>query len=135
VIFGWHREFIQRVLVGLADFYPSVITGGTPKNLRMSLVDRFQNDDMCRVFIGAIPAAGVGITLTNSNYVIMGEASWVPGENIQAEDRAHRIGQKKLVQVDYLCFPDSVDERVLKIVGSKANSIRSILDSTSQLSD
>jgi SWI/SNF-related matrix-associated actin-dependent regulator 1 of chromatin subfamily A len=127
-IFGWHREFLTQIIIGLAEYNISVMTGGTPKGVRQGRVDKFQQDPSCRIFVGAITAAGVGITLTASSYVIMGEASWVPGENIQVEDRTYRIGQKNSVQVDYLCFPNSVDERVLKIIGSKATAIKSILD-------
>lgn len=130
VIFGWHREMILRCLTGLAKYNPVVLTGATPNCERIKRIDKFQNDESCRVFIGAISAAGIGITLTASDYGIMAESSWVPSQNIQCEDRLNRIGQKNAVQIDYLAFQNSVDEKVLKVVGSKSSFIKSILDSS-----
>lgn len=128
LVFGWHRELLTRVIMGLAKYGPTGITGATSAEKRGQRVDRFQTDPACRVFVGAIPAAGVGLTLTAARHVVMIESSWVPGENVQAEDRAHRIGQRDNVVVDYLVYPNSVDERVLKIVGQKSDQISSVLD-------
>ena len=133
LVFGWHREMLTRLVEGLAEFNPLVLTGATPAQQRRHRVQLFQTEDKYRVFIGAIPAAGVGLTLTAARHVIMCESSWVPGENIQAEDRAHRIGQTDNVLVDYLCFPNSVDEKVLKVVGTKADQISKVLRSGQSL--
>lgn len=127
VVFGWHRELLTTLLCELSKFRPVIITGGTAIADRQKRVDRFQNDPACRVFLGAITAAGTGITLTASSHVIMAEMSWKPGENEQASDRCHRIGQKNSVLVDFLCFPRSADERVLKACKEKQSDIDSIL--------
>lgn len=128
-IFGMHRQLLTEVFLGLAKYNPRVISGATnPKN-RQGRVDDFQNDPSVRVFVGSVQAAGVGITLTASSYSIHAEASWVPGENIQAEDRQHRIGQRNHVICDYLIYPRSVDEKVLCAIGDKASKISLCLDS------
>jgi SWI/SNF-related matrix-associated actin-dependent regulator 1 of chromatin subfamily A len=127
VVFGWHRELLTTLLCELSEFRPVIITGGTAIPDRQKRVDRFQNDPKCRVFLGAITAAGTGITLTASNHVIMAEMSWKPGENEQAIDRCHRIGQKNSVLADFVCFPRSADERVLKACKEKQRDIDSIL--------
>ena len=128
LVFGVHREPLARILAGLATYWPVIITGSTPMADRQRRVDFFQNAPECRVFIGAIDAAGVGYTLTSASHVVIVEADWRPGVNEQAEDRAHRIGQRDAVTVDYLVFGNSVDEKVLKVVQKKARSIDALLN-------
>ena len=128
-IFAYHRQLLTELVAGLAHYGVRVVSGATSPTSRQARVDEFQNDPEVRVFIGAIQAAGVGITLTASSYVIMAEASWTPGECLQAEDRCHRIGTVNPVMVDYLIYPRSADERVLKIVGEKASQIDLCLNS------
>ena len=128
IIFGWHKEVLARIGAALADFNPLVLTGATPPNVRSLRVDAFHSDPDRRVFIGSIAAAGVGLNLQIAHYILFAELSWVPGENAQAEDRAHRIGQAKSVVIDYLIFENSVDERILNVTNEKAKIIKNVLD-------
>jgi SNF2 family DNA or RNA helicase len=128
IVFGWHREPLARLTARLAEFRPLIVTGKTPVDERQKRVDAFQNEDRHRLFFGSIAAAGVGVTLTRSHHVVMLEASWKPGENEQAEDRAHRITQLGTVVVDYLTYQNSVDERVLSVANRKSNVISKILN-------
>jgi len=75
------------------------IDGRTPPTDRQALVGRFQNDPHTRVAVLAITAAGVAITLTAASTVWFAEMYWTPGSLVQAEDRAHRIGQIHPVHV------------------------------------
>jgi SWI/SNF-related matrix-associated actin-dependent regulator of chromatin subfamily A-like protein 1 len=70
------------------------LDGSCSKFHRQNAVDEFQTNDKIRVFVGNLKAAGVGITLTSAEAVIMNDLSFVPAEHSQAEDRSHRIGQK-----------------------------------------
>ncbi len=114
----------------IADAFPgsAILTGETNINKRDAEVVRFQNDPKCRLFIGSIQAAGVGITLTASSHVVFCELDWVPGNVSQAEDRCHRIGQTDSVLVQHLVFDDSIDARMAEIIVQKQALIDSALD-------
>jgi SWI/SNF-related matrix-associated actin-dependent regulator 1 of chromatin subfamily A len=71
----------------------------------------------------SIRAAGVGITLTAASTVIFAELSWTPGDLIQAEDRAHRIGQVSSVNIHYLLANDTVDDIIWDVVQSKLDNL------------
>jgi SWI/SNF-related matrix-associated actin-dependent regulator 1 of chromatin subfamily A len=73
-------------------------------------VKQFQTDDTCRIAVLSITAAGTGLTFTAANCVIFAELYWNPGHLRQAEDRAHRIGQKSSVTVQYLIGAGTIDE-------------------------
>jgi SWI/SNF-related matrix-associated actin-dependent regulator of chromatin subfamily A-like protein 1 len=123
VVFAHHKEVIER-LVGAFGQNCVVVAGANSSAERQQAVDRFQTDPACRVFLGNIVAAGVGITLTASSRVIFAEGSWVPGENSQAEDRCHRIGQKESVLVQHIVLEGSLDALIMKAVVKK----QSVLD-------
>lgn len=76
----------------------------------------------------SIRAAGVGLTLTAASTVIFAELSWTPGDLIQAEDRAHRIGQVSSVNVCYLLANDTVDDIIWGVVQSKLDNLGQMLD-------
>ena len=127
IVFAHHKEVFKILEEGLKEFNPVKIIGGMGVDAKQRSVDTFQKNDNCKVFIGSIQSAGVGITLTASNYVVFVEASFVPGENEQAIDRAHRIGQENNVQADFLTFADSLDENILKAVVSKQKNINKLM--------
>ena len=90
-------------------------------------VDRFQEDDNCMVFIGQIKAAGVGLTLTKAEIVIMNSLDWVPGNHEQAEDRAYRIGQKETVNIYYMLIDETIDTLIWHILNEKRKIIGTIM--------
>jgi SWI/SNF-related matrix-associated actin-dependent regulator 1 of chromatin subfamily A len=94
---------------------------------KQDAVDRFQNDDKIKVFIGNIKSAGVGITLTASNVVIFNSFDWVPGNNEQCEDRCYRIGQKNNVSVYYQLFIDTISIRIWQTLQMKKDIIATIM--------
>jgi SWI/SNF-related matrix-associated actin-dependent regulator 1 of chromatin subfamily A len=123
-----HHDVIEQLGQGLLDFYPVTLTGETKLEDRQKAVDRFQTDPACRVFIGSITAAGVGITLTAANLVIFAELDWVPGNVTQCEDRCHRIGQTMPVLVQHIVLKDSIDARMANVLVSKQAVIDQALD-------
>lgn len=126
LIFAIHKDVIAMLAYALKVYTPLVITGETPMAKRHEIVKEFQNDVTKRVFIGNIQAAGTGLTLTKATRVIFVEFSWVPSDNDQASDRAHRIGQTDNVFVQYLVYENSVDKAVIETILRKKKTTEQI---------
>jgi SWI/SNF-related matrix-associated actin-dependent regulator 1 of chromatin subfamily A len=118
IVFAWHGEVIRQIAAAFGDAAVT-LTGETPMAARQAAVDRFQTDPSCRVFVGNIQAAGVGITLTASHYVGFAELDWVPANVTQAEDRPHRLGQRDNVLVQHFVFDGSLDQRMAETIIAK----------------
>jgi len=103
------------------------IRGGMTDKQKQHAVDRFQEDENCMVFVGQIKAAGVGLTLTAAEIVIMNSLDWVPGNHEQAEDRAYRIGQNKTVNIYYMLIDETIDTLVWDILNEKKKIIDTIM--------
>ncbi len=103
------------------------LDGSTKESDRQKAVDDFQNNEEVKVFIGQIKAAGVGITLTKSEVVIINSLDWVPGNLEQAEDRSFRIGQTKEVTVYYPLIEDSIDTLVWNVLQNKKSIINTVI--------
>lgn len=119
LIFAVHKETIARLSAALSEFKPLVITGDVDKSKRQALVQEFQTNEKRRVFIGNISACGVGFTLTKATRVVFVEFSWVDGDNTQASDRAHRIGQHQTVFVQYVVLKNSIDRKRMETLLKK----------------
>jgi SWI/SNF-related matrix-associated actin-dependent regulator of chromatin subfamily A-like protein 1 len=128
VVFAHHRDVMDGLMEGLAQFNPVNLSGGMAADKKQKAVDDFQTKPEVRAFIGQIQAAGVGITLTASSNVEFVETSWVPGEIDQAIDRCHRIGQKSNVTARFHVVEDSLDETMLKSIFDKKKNINKILE-------
>ena len=134
IVFAHHRDVIDSLntrvkeVVNADGQYTVSLTGETPKGQRQRAIDNFQEDPNCRVFFGNITAAGVGITLTAASLVVFVERSWVPGENTQAEDRAHRYGQTRGVLIQHLVLNDSLDSYMARAVIAKQAVLDAILN-------
>jgi SWI/SNF-related matrix-associated actin-dependent regulator 1 of chromatin subfamily A len=119
LVFCHHRSVAGQLNCRLSRHQPAMINGDTPPKVRHEAVRRFQDQKGCRVFIGNLQAAGVGLTLTAASAVIFVESDWSPSQNLQCEDRAHRIGQKDTVLVHYLVLPGTLEERMAKACARK----------------
>ena len=83
------------------------------------LIDRFQNDTECPVFLISLKAGGTGLNLTAAEYVFLLDPWWNPATEAQAIDRAHRIGQSRHVIATRLVAKDTVEERILELQAGK----------------
>jgi SWI/SNF-related matrix-associated actin-dependent regulator 1 of chromatin subfamily A len=103
------------------------LDGSCSKPHRQKAVDDFQENDKIKVFVGNLKAAGVGITLTSAEAVIMNDLSFVPAEHAQAEDRSHRIGQKKSTSVYYPLFENTIEGAIYDILNRKKKIISTVM--------
>lgn len=129
VVFAHHRDVIEDITDELnkLGIKASKYYGGMSDNDKNQVVQDFQNGDL-RVFVGSIVAAGVGLTLTKADTMYIVEASYVPSENIQAEDRIHRIGAVNPVLIQYLVNSGTLDSRILSAVVDKMEMIAQITE-------
>jgi SWI/SNF-related matrix-associated actin-dependent regulator 1 of chromatin subfamily A len=97
------------------------------KGERQDSVDNFQNNEKVKVFVGNIKAAGVGITLTAGEAVIMNDLSFLPSDHSQAEDRAYRYGQKNNVLVYYPIFENTIEGIIYDILNKKKHVIATVM--------
>jgi len=128
IVFAVHKQIVSKLMEELNQYNPVKIDGSTKPADRQKAIDAFQGDPSCRVFVGNIRAAGVGITLTEASAVVFVELAWTPGDHDQAEDRAHRIGQTKSVTAYYLIAEDTIEEKLLSIIDKKRKILSTVLD-------
>ncbi|GIX61227.1 DNA helicase, putative [Babesia caballi] len=131
IIFAHHRSVLDAIEATLKQQSCNYmrIDGSTSQSKREDNVRRFQADDKCRVALLSLTACGVGLNLTASSTVVFAELHWVPGQMIQAEDRAHRMGTKhRVIDVHYLIAVGSVEETVWQVVNRKWSGVTSTLD-------
>jgi SNF2 family DNA or RNA helicase len=103
------------------------LDGRMSKPNRQHSVDEFQTNDKVKVFVGNLKAAGVGITLTAAEAVIMNDLSFVPSDHSQAEDRAYRYGQKSNVSVFYPIFENTIEGAIYDILSKKKNVFETVM--------
>ena len=103
------------------------LDGSCSNSVRQQAVDEFQTNDKIRVFVGNLKAAGVGLTLTSAEVVIMNDLSFVPAEHSQAEDRAYRYGQKSNVLVYYPIYDNTIEAAIYDILNKKKQIIRTVM--------
>jgi len=103
------------------------IDGSTPQDQRHELVRQFQDGEKDYAVLSML-AAGTGVTLTRATTVIMMEMYFVPGVMLQAEDRAHRIGQKEKVSVTYVLAGGTLDAHMFRKIQTKLKTLDKCLD-------
>ena len=127
IVFATHKYAIDHLMKEFKGVAVK-IDGTTPTAQREASVRAFQNDPGIKLFVGNIKAAGVGITLTAASSVAFLELPWTPGDLAQAEDRAHRIGQKDTVNVYYLLASGTIEETIAALLDDKRKVLDAVLD-------
>lgn len=105
------RELIQR------NLNYSMLTGATAD--REKVIKNFTGDKKCRIFLISLKAGGVGLNLTDADYVFMLNPWWNPAAENQAISRSHRIGQKRNVFVYRFISTDTIEEKIARLQESK----------------
>ena len=131
IVFAYHHEMMNCVedLLKKENIDYIRIDGSTKQDKRYEYVKYYQNKKECRVAIVSIIAGSTGITLNKAHIVIFAELTWTPSIMIQAEDRAHRIGQKSnFVDIKYLYGPGTLDDFILDTLQKKLVIVSTTID-------
>lgn len=127
VVFAHHRDVMDAIEEKLIKFGTCRIDGDVNSRDRDQRVLEFQNG-MRRVALLQLQAGGVGITLTAASEVVFAEFSPVPGENAQAVDRVHRIGQRDRVRARFMSVAGTCDELLASVLRTKTQMIKEVLE-------
>ena len=117
IVFCYLKEVVQALKSVFRDAV--TVTGDDSPQQKQYAVDRFQNDERVRLIILNYKSGGVGLTLTAASNVLFVEFPWTYSDCCQAEDRAHRNGQKNAVNCVYLLGKDTIDEYMYELIQSK----------------
>lgn len=131
IIDGWNEEFDAAEAEGVDTKMPRKIryemyTGEQRPKERADTVRRFQDGKIDVIFY-SIPL-GTGVTLTASSDMFFIERIWRPADLVQAEDRIHRIGQQKGVQITYFDCPGTIDSKLAMFLMDKTDTAASVID-------
>ena len=137
VVSEGHKILIFSSFVKHLDLFPgwlerngigyAMLTGAT--RARERVIDSFRNDDSIKVFLISLKAGGVGLNLTEADYVFILDPWWNPASEIQALSRAHRIGQEKRVFVHRYISGDTIEEKIQRLQERKAKLAGAFIDS------
>lgn len=129
VLFGIHKTVLGTVENFLNDAKIKTVRvdGGCLAMEKFEKQNIFQDDPETKVFLGNIEAAGTNLTLTAANQVGFIEQDWVPGNNAQAADRTHRIGQREAVTCRHFSIKDSLDEKITASLTRKIQEISTFI--------
>lgn len=115
------QELLEKKKIGY-----SVVRGGVKG--RNNEIHRFQYDDKCRVFVGQIATAGLGITLTAASTMVFYSLDFSVSNFAQAKARIHRAGQKENCHYIYLMCRGTVDGKVLYALQKKTDLAKMLMD-------
>ncbi len=129
LVFSQFTSFLTRVRDRLdAEGVTSTYLDGSTRD-RGAVVREFTEGE-AGVFLISLKAGGVGLTLTEADYVFVLDPWWNPAVEAQAVDRAHRIGQQRPVMVYRLVSEDTVEEKVMQLKARKAALFARVVDGT-----
>ncbi|MCK4501010.1 SWF/SNF helicase family protein [Candidatus Babeliales bacterium] len=94
---------------------------------REKIVSKFQNSEEAEAFLISIKAGGLGLNLTSADYVFIVDPWWNPAVEMQAMDRAHRIGQKKKVFVYKMITENTIEEKILDLQKNKKKLVEDLI--------
>jgi hypothetical protein len=128
LIFSQFTKMLELIgrelgLQGVPFFY---LDGQTPASQRVELCSRF-NEGERDLFLISLKAGGTGLNLTGADTVILYDLWWNPAVEQQAADRAHRIGQKKVVHVIRLVTQGTVEDKMYELQQTKKNLIEEVI--------
>lgn len=132
VLFVYHKKIFDLFMNEFKDICVG-INGGTPSNERQLNVDKFQNDDKIKLFIGQIKSCSTGLTLTKASATAFVEFGSTCKQMEQAEDRVHRISQTAdSVFAYYLIMENSIDVDCMNTLNKRSKQINKVMDNSDE---
>lgn len=123
-----YAEELKKKRIGFAK-----LTGASTN--REKIVNSFQNDPENKIFLISLKAGGVGLNLTAADYVFILDPWWNPATEMQAMNRAHRIGQDKSVFVYRYITSNSIEEKITRLQEKKSKLADTFISSNNPLKD
>lgn len=133
IVFCFLKEVVQALKREFRDAV--TVTGEDSVQAKQYAVDKFQTDERCKLIILNYRSGGTGLTLTAASNVLFVEFPWTYADCVQAEDRAHRNGQKNAVNCVYLLGKDTIDEYLYNLIQTKkdiANGVTGTEEATEE---
>jgi SNF2 family DNA or RNA helicase len=128
LVYSQWTKFLDRIQFSLKEKNQPFFRLDGSTNNRGAVVENFQNSAEARVFLLSLHAGGVGLNLTRADHVIFCDPWWNPFVEIQAEDRAYRMGQEKPVTIHRLICANSIEEKLLALQAEKKKQGASFLE-------
>ena len=134
IIFSQYiTEGVDKLKVALEPYGVSIIEGGQSDSIRTNEILKFKNEipessTKSSILIASVRSGGEGLNLTEASYVIHFDHWWNPAVIWQAEDRVHRIGQTKSVNIYSYWMKDTIEERIFNILERKGLLIENVVD-------
>ena len=133
LVFSQFTSYLHLVREALTDVgIDTEYLDGATRN-RAAVIERFKTGD-ATAFLISLKAGGVGLTLTEADYVFVLDPWWNPAAEAQAVDRAHRIGQTKMVMVYRLISAGTIEEKVVDLQGRKRDLFQRVVDEGGSMS-
>ena len=129
--------YLRDVVDALKKEFPDAVTVTGSDNIaqKQNAVDRFQNDPSCKLIILNYKSGGTGLTLTAASRVGFIEFPWTYSDCEQAEDRAHRNGQKNAVNCYYFLGEKTIDRYMYSVIQTKKNIANEVTGTTTQIEE
>jgi superfamily II DNA or RNA helicase len=127
VVFTQYLGMITLMANQLKKLKVGYVTLTGASTSRGDIIDKFNEDPSCRVFLGSLKAGGTGIDLVGGSVVIHYDRWWNAAREDQATDRVHRIGQKRAVQVFKLVTEGTLEEKIGAIIERKRELMQSVV--------
>ncbi len=137
IVFSGLRVMVAAIVKHLkaAGLRILPITADVPTSKRFELIQQFSSDPETAAIVASLNCLNRGFTITAANHVILVDLEYSPEATDQAEDRVHRPGQTKVVEISYLLSRETIDQVMHEILLQKAEAIRHAIDGRARFTD
>ena len=133
LIFSQFTSVLKKIedKLNIRSIRNKYLDGSTSAKERIKIVSEFNESEEPEIFLISLKAGGTGLNLTSAKFVMHMDPWWNPAIEDQATDRAHRIGQKNIVEVIKLVAKDTIEEKIIQLQEDKREIINSVMSDDS----